>query len=145
MPGETENQFSLTRAALSTRARANSKFLSLIGQSRLVVVLALSWCWAFSSHASGLLYHVVDLGTLGGTNSEAEGISPGGLVTGDSLLAGNTNSHAFLYDGGGLTDGSSLGDGFVYYGGGMHRVNGYYCDAVTVDDSNRVVGPAPFP
>jgi hypothetical protein len=27
----------------------------------------------------------------------------------------------------------------------MHRVNGYYCDAVTVDDSNRVVGPAPFP
>jgi len=71
----------------------------------------------------------LDIGTLGGNGSVASGVNASGRVAGWSYL----------------TNGSTICDGFVYYGGGMHRVNGYYCDAVTVDDSNRVVGPAPFP
>ena len=159
-------------------------------------------------------YHLTDLGGLGGTNSVAEGISPGGLVTGQALapdgvwhlflydgvmhdlgavngtndtygdavndhrqiagyyrVPGVTNNypfHALFYDGnnlndlgtlGGassqatginsagriagwsyLTNGSTLCDGFLYYSNALHRLYGYYDIAVTVDDSNRVVG-----
>ncbi len=44
------------------------------------------------------LFHLTDLGALGGTNSVAEGISPGGLVTGYAIAADGV-SHLFLYDG----------------------------------------------
>lgn len=168
----------------------------------------------FSAWAQPPLYHLKDLGTLGGGFSEAEGISPGGLVVGDSLATDGV-SHLFLYDGamhdlgayhgtndtygnavndrgqiaayyrvpggsgsypfrplfydgtnladigtlGGssgiatginaagrvagwsyLSVGSTLCDGFLYYSNALHALGGYYCDAVTVDDSNRVVG-----
>jgi probable HAF family extracellular repeat protein len=180
----------------------------------LPLFLAGFWCWQFSAPATSPCYHVTDLGTLGGGYSEAEGISPGGLVVGDSLAADGV-SHLFLYDGamhdlgayhgtnntygnavndrrqiaayykvpggsgnypyrplfydgtnltdigtlGGnygvasginaagrvagwsyVTNGSTLCDGFLYYSNAMHALGGYYCDAVTLDDSNRVVG-----
>jgi probable HAF family extracellular repeat protein len=51
-----------------------------------------------NAQGTALRFHLTDLGTLGGASSEAEGISPGGLVVGDSL-ASNGVSHLFLYDG----------------------------------------------
>ena len=38
----------------------------------------------------------VDLGTLGGSSSEADGIANRGLIVGSSTLAGDTATHAFL-------------------------------------------------
>jgi probable HAF family extracellular repeat protein len=178
------------------------------------LLLALISCWSLAVPVAAPLYHVTDLGTLGGFYSEAEGISPGGLVTG-FFLAADGVSHLFLYDGvmhdlgayhgtnatfgtaindhrqiagyyrvpgapgdypfhalfydgtnlndigtlGGSgstatginaagrlagwsyeTPGSTLCDGFLYYSNALHALGGYNCDAVTVDDSNRVVG-----
>jgi chitinase len=42
---------------------------------------------------------VVDLGTLGGNNSEALGINDGGIIVGDATIQGGSPSHAFWYDG----------------------------------------------
>jgi probable HAF family extracellular repeat protein len=44
-----------------------------------------------------LSYTITDLGTLGGLSSNANGLSPSGLVTGDSLTAAGVR-HAFLWD-----------------------------------------------
>jgi chitinase len=42
---------------------------------------------------------VVDLGTLGGNNSEALGINDSGVIVGDATIQGGSPSHAFWYDG----------------------------------------------
>ena len=76
------------------------------------------------------VYHLVDLGTLGGTSSQAEGISPSGLVTGQSLVAGDTATHAFLYDG-------TLHDLGAY--------NGYSTYADAVNDNGQVAGYIKIP
>jgi probable HAF family extracellular repeat protein len=53
--------------------------------------------------------YMVDLGTLGGVNSEANGLNDCGYVVGDSDTA-QTNRHAFLFDGVVLWDLNSLID-----------------------------------
>jgi len=61
-----------------------------------------------SSHA--FLYSdgaMMDLGTLGGTNSDGYGINNAGQVTGGS-------SHAFLYSDGQMMDLGTLGGGYPY-------------------------------
>jgi probable HAF family extracellular repeat protein len=54
-------------------------------------------------------YIVKDLGTLGGTESVAEGISDRGWVAGGATLAGNQSVHAFLWRDGVMTDLGTLG------------------------------------
>ena len=54
-------------------------------------------------------YSVTDLGTLGGTLSEAFAINNSGQVVGMSELVGSTTSHAFMYSGGVMNDLGSLG------------------------------------
>jgi len=54
-------------------------------------------------------YIVKDLGTLGGTESVAEGISDRGWVAGGATLAGNQSVHAFLWRHGVMTDLGTLG------------------------------------
>jgi probable HAF family extracellular repeat protein len=54
-------------------------------------------------------YKVVDLGTLGGSHSEATAINDSGQVVGYSYLAGDQNYHAFLYKEGKMTDLLTLG------------------------------------
>ena len=55
-----------------------------------------------SANAAG--YLITDLGTLGGTSSSAEAINDSQQVTGNSKIAGDTESHAFLYEGTSLQD-----------------------------------------
>jgi probable HAF family extracellular repeat protein len=48
-------------------------------------------------------YTVIDLGTLGGNQSQAAAINPTGQVVGNSLTA-TGQTHAFLWDNGKMTD-----------------------------------------
>jgi probable HAF family extracellular repeat protein len=60
-----------------------------------------------SSAQAAVLYNVVDLGTLGGTNSFIEGyssINNAGQVTGFSGTAGDAQAHAFRFSGGVMSD-----------------------------------------
>src|ERR1700676_2638247 len=54
-------------------------------------------------------YRVTDLGTLGGTFSQAFGINNKGSVVGWSFLTGDTTLHAFLWRKGLMTDLGTLG------------------------------------
>jgi probable HAF family extracellular repeat protein len=55
------------------------------------------------------LYHLTDLGTLGGNRSEATAINASGQVVGDSATPNDATSHAFLYSDGTMIDLGSLG------------------------------------
>jgi probable HAF family extracellular repeat protein len=44
-------------------------------------------------------YTIIDLGTLGGTQSDGIGINASGQVTGYATIAGDAAQHAFMYDG----------------------------------------------
>lgn len=72
-------------------------------------------------------YVVVDLGTLGGPESYANGINNNGQVVGSSYISGNNYQHAFLYSGGSMRD---LGT--------LNADN--YSEAYGINDSGQVVG-----
>src|SRR5580692_12637613 len=54
-------------------------------------------------------YRVIDLGTLGGTFSQAFGISDEGWINGGSTLTGDNAIHAFFWRNGIMTDLGTLG------------------------------------
>jgi probable HAF family extracellular repeat protein len=56
-------------------------------------------------------YTVTDLGTLGGAQSQAFGISACGRVVGDSWPSNSTSNHPFIWSNGQLTDLGTLGGG----------------------------------
>jgi len=75
------------------------------------------------------MYSVTDLGTLGGSTSRAFGINNLGEVVGDADMAGDTISHAYLYDQSGkMIDLGTLG--------------GTFSEASAVNDLGQVVGVA---
>jgi probable HAF family extracellular repeat protein len=59
-------------------------------------------------------YLVTDLGTLGGSVSDASGINDRGQVVGSSEVAGDKGSHAFLFIRGHMTDLGALGGDDTY-------------------------------
>lgn len=61
-----------------------------------------------------------DLGTLGGTGSVGNGINASGQVTGTSSLAGDAQSHAFLYSNGTMVDLGTLGGTSYSFGYGIN-------------------------
>ena len=75
---------------------------------------------------------MTELGTLGGTASQARGINNSGHVAGSAALAGDVFSHAFIYSGGVLTDIGTLtgvsGSSWAY----------------DINDSDQVVGYGRF-
>jgi probable HAF family extracellular repeat protein len=79
----------------------SSRFLCCLATA--VVLLGLQQA------ARAQLYDAIDLGTLGGTNSEAYGINDSGSVVGYSYLAGDSTYHAFVDNGTTMTDLGSLG------------------------------------
>jgi probable HAF family extracellular repeat protein len=68
---------------------------------------------------------LIDLGTLGGSNSGAGAINEKGQVIGWSDTAGNVGRHAFLYSDGTMTD-LSLG--------------GSFSEASSINDKGQVLG-----
>jgi probable HAF family extracellular repeat protein len=60
---------------------------------------------AFSSQAGVM----TDLGTLGGSNSEADAVNAGGQIVGKAFLSGNQAYHAFLAQNGQMVDLGTLG------------------------------------
>jgi probable HAF family extracellular repeat protein len=114
-------------------------------------------------------FKLVDLGTLGGTNSDAEAVNSSGQVTGSSWLQGDNVRHAFLYDGTTMRDLGTLGGptsvgvginasgnvvgygdvlsgashGFLYSGGGMSDLTAARGDsgsASAINDGDVIVG-----
>lgn len=111
---------------------------------------------------------MIDLGALGSYGSEGFGLNDNGDVVGGSTPTGGSWSHPFLYSGGVMTDLGTLGhpignhiaraisssgmivgqsrvptgetQGFVYLGGVMTPLGGFYSDATDVNDSGQVVG-----
>ena len=71
-------------------------------------------------------YTVIDLGTLGGTESYFYAINDSGQVVGDSWLTGDTEKHAFISDGTTMTDLGTLG--------------GDHSNARAINNSGLVVG-----
>ncbi|MEN6450687.1 MAG: PEP-CTERM sorting domain-containing protein [Thermoguttaceae bacterium] len=71
--------------------------------------VALVTLWTgFTGVACGTQYVVTDLGTLGGTASQASGINAKGQIVGLSTTAAGPQ-HAFLFSGGKMTDLGTLG------------------------------------
>jgi probable HAF family extracellular repeat protein len=88
------------------------RFLSaLLALAALIGVMALAAAAprAEEKSAAKTYYAVVDLGTLGGTHSVAEGISDRGWVVGSANLAGDQSEHAYLWRDGLMTDLGTLG------------------------------------
>jgi probable HAF family extracellular repeat protein len=71
-------------------------------------------------------WSIVNLGTLGGTSSSAAAINNRGQVVGTSAVAGDINSHAFLYSNGRIVDLGTLG--------------GPTSSAAGINDAGEVVG-----
>ena len=75
-------------------------------------------------------YTITDLGTLGGTFSQAFGINNKGSIVGYSTLPGDTALHAFLWRKGVMTDlGTLAGSGTLPYS-----------VAFSINDNDEVVG-----
>jgi len=82
-------------------------------------------------------YTVVDLGTLGGSQSVAYGINDSGQVTGQAAIGrDNQLTHAFLYSGGVMRDLGTLG-GDLSNGHALNAAGQVVGSAQMADGSNR--------
>lgn len=136
---------------------------------KLISVLTiLSLFFLTAVPAQAVNYAVIDLGTLGGTNSYASDINANGQVVGYSLLA-DGSQHAFIYRDGAMHDLGTLGgtnsearainssgyvvglsdmaDGsqhaFIYRDGAMHdlgTLGGLQSIANDINDNGQIVG-----
>lgn len=77
--------------------RISSKFPSFL-------ILIFHILFLSSTSAVAASWKIVDLGTIGGTYSEAHGINDPGEIVGFSGTSGDSSQHAFLYRNGTMTD-----------------------------------------
>lgn len=77
----------------------------------LVIVLGLLGVFILFQNnlAQAVQYTIIDLGTLGGTESAAYGLNESGQVVGKSKLLNSSKYHAFLYSNGAINDRSKRG------------------------------------
>jgi probable HAF family extracellular repeat protein len=76
----------------------------------VLVLVAISFPLAANDHKGNRRYHVINLGTLGGTASNGYGgPNDRGWVTGDANLTGDQHEHAFVWYKGAMTDLGTLG------------------------------------
>jgi probable HAF family extracellular repeat protein len=80
-------------------------------------------------------YFAIDLGTLGGTNSQGNGINDAGQVTGVATTTQGA-SHAFLYTGGTMMDIGTFGGGYSL-GRAINRVGQVTGEANTAGDAQQ--------
>lgn len=104
-----------------------SKILILITAVTLFAVLAIHVPLAAQKE---IRYTVTDLGTLGGTFSQAFSLNNHGTVVGFSTLKGDTTLHAFLWRQGVMTDLGTIGE----------AATPAYSSAMNVNDRDEVVG-----
>jgi probable HAF family extracellular repeat protein len=95
----------------------------------LVVLLAGLFAVSEMPAARAAAYSLNDLGTLGGSISEANAINNLGQVVGVASLAGDVAQHAFLWKGGPMQDLGTL-------------VGGNYSVATAINDVGQVIGYA---
>jgi probable HAF family extracellular repeat protein len=81
-------------------------------------------------------YTITDLGTLGGTISDAYGINNNGQVVGYASTAGDAVRHAFLYRNGAMTDLGALG-GTESWAYGINNTGQVVGSATTADGSGH--------
>jgi probable HAF family extracellular repeat protein len=89
-----------------------SKTLTLIAAltlSAATLAVPVETAWAGSSAKPPVLYVVEDLGTLGGSGSDALGVNEIGWVSGVSSVSGDQSGHAFLWRDGVMGDLGTLG------------------------------------
>jgi len=98
-----------------------------------VAVFALATLFVFTTSvaaaasAASPVFLAVDLGTLGGSTSSANALNDSGMVVGDSMLAHDADSHAFLWTpAGGMVDLGTLG--------------GTFSSAVALNKNGQIVG-----
>jgi probable HAF family extracellular repeat protein len=107
-----------------------SRTLLWFTTSILLAALAIPASLAAQGNKPNSRYTVTDLGTLGGTFSQAFGINNNGSVVGYATLNGDTALHAFLWRKGVMTDLGTLG--------GSDTLP--YSQALNVNDRDEVVG-----
>jgi probable HAF family extracellular repeat protein len=111
----------------------NSRMLTCI--TSMILLAALETPLAAQAqpehHPNQTHYLVKDLGTLGGTFADAEGIDNKGWLVGESRLAGDIVIHATLWRDGAIIDLGTLG--------GPNSVNAPF---PTSNDRGLIVGPA---
>ncbi len=93
----------------SPAAQANASYKIDIGGSSSAVASALAAQEQQQAQTGLPRYTITDIGTLGGTFSEAVGVNSSGAVTGYSTLPGDAVIHGFFWQNGVMTDLGTLG------------------------------------
>ena len=91
------------------KSRTFTYIVAVAALATLAIPLCLAAQDPQEHHAKKISYMVKDLGTFGGTQGVAEGISNRGWVVGDANLTGNQSVRAFLWLDGVKTDLGTLG------------------------------------
>jgi len=116
-----------TGTSLKTLKREKTMNVTNSRLSRLLTLLcALTAPLSLEAAPNPTAYNITDLGTLGGTFSQAFSINNNGSVVGFATLPGDTALHAFLWRSGVMTDLGTLG--------------GPLSQATHVNDRDEVVG-----
>src|ERR1700752_1059985 len=104
-----------------------------------IVILALLPLFLPHNASSQTSYTITDLGTLGGTLSEADTVNQRGAVAGISTLSGDSVLRGWVWTGGSLIDVGSLSGGpnsLAQNVNDLVQVTGVSNGATTLADSN---------